>query len=78
MVNARIKSISCISGTLNRFVGTFDDFVDCQTLVAMNGSAALLSKSFDLFQIRSGDNNLSLGYLDDATIEVFEEKAALF
>jgi len=44
----------------------------------MNSGAALLSKSFDLFQIRSGDNNLSLGYLDDATIEVFEEKTALF
>ncbi len=44
----------------------------------MDCSATLLAKSFDLFQVRSSDNNLSLWHLDDASIEVFEEEAALF
>jgi hypothetical protein len=44
--------------------------VDCST--------AILAKPFNFLQVRRSNNNLFLGYLDYASIEVFEEKAALF
>lgn len=44
----------------------------------MDRSTAILAKSFYFLQVRRSNYNLFLGHLDYASIEVFEEEAALF
>ena len=70
--------ISCISGSLNRFISQLHDLIDGKVIFSVNSRTTILAKTFDLLKIGGCNYHLSLRHFNNATVEVFEEEPALF